>query len=120
MLALALQAVASFNLVCTGTEFAALGDRTTERPLSVNYRIDLEAGRYCTGDCSETSALVRVTPQELVMVSETLPGTSRPSEISVSRESGQLTWHIVSGDLSYEGFAHCERGPFTGFPRPRF
>ena len=58
-----LAAVAAFNLVCTGmlsTESLPLGKQS--RPYTVVYRVDLDAKKWCDGECKGTHPIYEVQP----------------------------------------------------------
>lgn len=124
MLAFALQAVAAFNLVCTGTSRSGPfpgGDLSQPggEPFTITYRVDLEQGRYCAGECITTEAIAEVTDTEITF--HRVPITDRGgSRILVNRETGRYVHiEVVKDDATvYQG--DCQRAPFTGFPQRRF
>ena len=117
MIALALQAAAAFNLVCTGT----LVD--TDHPGKVRwtsvYRIDLNRGRWCSAECRLSFPIVESTP-EMITLSR-INGPNMTGLAVIYRESGML-WDRMTGesDLNWEVRAQCEHAPFTGLPQHRF
>ena len=124
MLALALQAVAAFNLVCTGTMImgsAAHEYEPLEGRFTTTIRVDLTSRRWCDGECRETAPLVRVTPTEIVFA-ELRPGGGSPSggTHSVNRESGAYLYASRAGPVFLSHTGTCRRAPFTGFPARRF
>ncbi|WP_395613955.1 hypothetical protein [Allosphingosinicella sp.] len=127
MIALALQVVAAFNLVCTGqhregpmTMATPLGSRDGT-PFSITYRVDLHRGRYCSGECRSTEALAEVTQGEIVFrFDRAARGDPSGNITRVNRETGLYTSTTILGELIFSDMGECQRAPFTGFPQPRF
>jgi hypothetical protein len=64
MIAAILPVIAAFNLICsgamrTGPVGLALPEQSGE-PFTITYRIDLDAGRWCSDTCRETEPLASV------------------------------------------------------------
>lgn len=121
MIFTALQVVAAFNLICTGTHFMrpisdGLRAFPAGEPFTRVYRIDLRDGRYCVDRCETTERLVDVSTSEIVFQSAEQSQTNT----EVSRETGRYSSTTLIGNsiLMYSG--QCERAPFTGFPQQRF
>lgn len=94
-----------------------------QRVYNVTYRIDLNAGRFCKLDCSETKQLARVTPTEIVFTD--ISSNEGTVLEMVNRESGLLFFVDTASSQSGRPMgvaisAQCERHPFTGFPTRKF
>ena len=113
-------AAAAFNLVCTGTQATsqALAPPTSSLPFSVVYRVDLERGRWCSGDCSSTNPFYSVTVGEIVFRSQTEETVRYVTK--VNRESGAYTDALLVGDRLMITTGKCVKAPFTGLPEQRF
>lgn len=108
-----------FDLVCQETARSG-------RPAATEYRfrIDLEANRWCEGDCAEPRQIAAVTPDRYTLVDDDHRGrTLRVSNLSyVNRLTGEH-WEqrMSTGTLTQisrrEG--RCERAEFSGMPQPR-
>jgi hypothetical protein len=124
MLALALQAVAAFNLFCTGTEVHNPDLRTrtsSQRPFTEVIRVDLEARRWCSGDCRETFPIAQITNTQIVFASNTSDRAATDwVNVRVHRESGTYLSEMLLSDRISIRNGTCQRAPFTGFPRRRF
>lgn len=120
---LAAATVAStFNLVCTGEVQSFGGGEPRAEPFETVYRIDLERGVWCQGECSEQKPLAKVTGTTITFEDDLTEGvTSRTERTSmVSRETGEYIAQTImlmgSGKLSLYYSGKCETAPFTGFP----
>lgn len=108
-----------FDLVCQETARSG-------RPAATEYRfrIDLDANRWCEGDCSRPRDIAAVTADRYTLVdSQHRSRTMRTSNKSwIDRVTGEH-WeqNQAIGSLtqieSREG--RCERAPFSGMPQPR-
>jgi hypothetical protein len=118
---------AQFNLACTGTEKtlepATLTDTVT--PFAQTYRIDLEHGKWCDGNCSSVLDIAKVSPTWLTLISENIdtPHNVSSHHLGVDRTSGGLSEADILGPTSrpLRGTfikAACEVQPFSGFPNP--
>lgn len=128
MLALAMQAIAAFNLVCTGTSFwgetRPLQMPENREPFRAVIRVDLEAGRWCIDQCETTMPLRSVSNTEIVFrASEDSAGDTL---MTANRESGEFLDRMRLIGAGSTGMyitmrtGICERAPFTGFPQRRF
>lgn len=120
---LAAAAVAStFNLVCAGEVKSFGAGEAGSEPFETIYRVDLDSGTWCEGECSEQKPLAKVTGTTLIFEDELEEGaTSRTERMSmVSRETGELLSKSITlasyGKLSLFYTGQCEAAPFTGFP----
>lgn len=114
---LALASAAAFNLVCLQT---TLDGKAVKRD-PVVYRVDMDAGRYCSDECLESEEIDKVTDLELFLMLKT---TGRIQFLlRVNRESGNYVFRVEVGPndpkpIVAEG--HCEAAPFTGLPTRKF
>lgn len=125
MIAIALQAVAAFNLVCSGTHVTAtlvdnphgLADRR-EASATWTYRVDLVANRWCRDACETTQNILRVTDTMIYFRRM----DEHPFRIFtyVSRETGEILDQDNAADQVSVWRGRCERAPFSGFPARRF
>lgn len=123
------QAVAAFNLECSGTtkellsELGSLNVKTvSEKPFSKTYRIDLAAGRWCDGDCIATKPMVEIaeTTITLIHTDSSIEGLRADSELVVHRETGAYISRVRFGLTTYWAEGECRRAPFSGFPTRLF
>jgi hypothetical protein len=122
---LALAAAAAFNLVCSGTETYSdnmAPSSARERPFSVTYRVDLNAGRWCSGECPETLAIYRVTERQITLTSNEAQRKNTVDwiHIDINRESGRLSADTVLKTSFYIRDGQCRPAPFAGFPTRKF
>lgn len=120
---LAAAAVAStFNLVCSGEVKSFGGGEAGSEPFEKIYRVDLDSGKWCEGECPEQKPLAKVTGTSLTLEDELTEGaTSRTERMSmVSRETGEFVSKSIIlgsyGKLSLYYSGQCEAAPFSGFP----
>lgn len=117
MLAEALQLIAAFNLVCSGTMRSgpvglALPEQEGE-PFSITYRIDL-AGRYwCSDACETTEPLADVLGGQIILRDQHRPAGS--NVIIVTPGTGRFTDTLIQGDTATLRSGICEPAAFTGF-----
>lgn len=117
----AASAANAFNLVCAGM-MMPLDRSAAPEPINFELRIDLDAKRWCRGDCSETIPIQAVG--ETVILLEAYELGALFISTTVNRESGN---YESKSEASIGGrpagnaiFATCERAPFTGFPARKF
>ncbi len=117
MLAAALQLVAAFNLVCSGTvRSGPLGRALPERdgePFSITYRIDLDGRSWCSGACETTEPLAAVAGGQIVLRERHHPAGS--NVIIVTPAEGRFTDTLIEGDIATLRSGTCEPAAFTGF-----
>lgn len=118
-MAIGIAFVAAFDLVCAGTT-SILSDTAAlqKQQLNVHFRIDLDAGRWCEGECKETNLLVAVTDTKIVL--ENIRNSDVLEMRQISRESGKLSGYGFFGPTSFAEDANCERAEFSGFPAKKF
>lgn len=121
-------AMAAFNLECSGdltTGSEGAPETRTTLPLSTFvYRIDLEAKRWCAGDCATTEKIADIQDTLIFFAYE--PYGEPGVWTYVNRESGEYVsltkWKSKPGvkDFYVYTSAHCQRAVFTGFPERKF
>jgi hypothetical protein len=121
--AIALAAIAAFNLVCTGTHTSGviLGQKTPDKPMQTVVRVDLDAKRWCSGDCESTSAISDVTATAIIFNHR--EDKYGDETFIVNRETGKFTdrtriwWPAERIDLTQ---GTCVKADFSGFPNRKF
>lgn len=116
-------ALAAFNLICTGTLTSKSVDQEVTKPYSIEYRVNLDEGLWCDGECKVIKQIQEVQPTQLTLMDFRGFGVlgRQWTNIRVNRETGK---HIAvesfdQGSLTaslsnWDG--KCERKEFTGFP----
>jgi hypothetical protein len=118
MIAAALQVVAAFNLVCSGTMRSgpvglALPEAGGE-PFSITYRIDLDARRWCSDACDTVESLAGIVEGQILLRDQHVPEGSNVVTIFPAR--GQFTDTLIEGDHATLRSGSCRPETFTGFP----
>ena len=118
MIAAALQIVAAFNLVCTGTIRSgpvglALPEGAGE-PFSITYRIDLDARRWCSDACDTVEPLAGIVEGQILLRDQHEREGSNVITIFPAR--GQFTDTLILGDHATLRSGTCRPESFTGFP----
>jgi hypothetical protein len=120
MIALALQTLAAFNLICTGTaRTGPIGLAMPEaggEPFAITYRVDLASRTWCSDECAETESLALVTDTEFLLREDHRPNGSHV--IIVGRQLGLFADTFINGATATLRSGRCEQAPFTGFPIP--
>ena len=118
MIAAALQVIAAFNLVCSGTiRSGPVGLALPEpdgEPFSITYRIDLDARRWCSDACDTVESLNAVAEGQIVLRDLHVPEGS--SVITVFPAQGRFTDTLIQGDHATLRSGACRPEPFAGFP----
>lgn len=116
-------AIAAFNLVCTGTLTSKSLQDEDAKPYSITYRIDLDAGQWCDGECRTIKAIQEVHPKQLVLIDRHSFGVlgRQWSNIRFDRETGKHTATESLGIGTEYGSistwqGQCDRADFGGFP----
>lgn len=123
---LLIQSLMAFNLVCTGSSVTTESGRLQlgPRPMSIVYRIDLDANRFCSHSCESTRPIGSVTYGDIVLQDEIARVGGEVIYRKVSRESGSyygsLETKVGRKVKSVIMVATCERAPFSGFPVRKF
>ena len=124
MSSVGLAALAAFNLVCTGTMSANKTAPMPDEPYKFVYRVDLDAEKWCDGECKATHKIASIQPTQITFEdsNEKDPvGGKSAIKSFVNRETGL---HVVTSKsvnfgrsmlLIWKG--SCERQEFTGFPK---
>jgi hypothetical protein len=101
--------LAAFDLSCVGTQ-SVLGQGYSSS-YQARLRIDLEAMRWCEGECAQARRIEQYNDDTLLL-SPTL---------SVDRDSGVMTSVNPTGaaQRTYLMRAQCSTAPFSGFPGKR-
>jgi hypothetical protein len=120
--ALAIAAVAAFNLICAGRErVSELEDGTfitkSRSEYRSSYRIDLNNNRWCSGNCTETSTIKSTTVRSIRLVDAKEP---LEALLDLNRETGEMIYRMRIGNVVTLRMGQCERSEFTGFPTPKF
>jgi hypothetical protein len=117
MIATALGAALAFNLVCSGTvRTGPLGLVMPEAggdPIAVTYRLDLDAGLWCSDACETTERLDSVFEGVMVLRDRHYPAGS--STIMVSAATGRFSDTRVEWSRATLVSGTCRVAPFTGF-----
>jgi hypothetical protein len=120
----AILALGAFNLLCTGTVTTNGASGLPDRPYSYTYMIDLDAGKWCSGECKAIHKIVSIQPAQITLEdseeSDPVLGISK-LKVFVNRETGRHTGIGSSrprgrpNEIYWDG--QCERAPFSGFPK---
>ena len=120
--AAALLAAATFNLVCTGatTNGPMFDINAKGSPVRTVIRVDLDSGRWCSGDCATTSEINEI--QETSIIFRAKEDERGDDFFAVNRESGKFIDRTRSFSINWSTLTigTCEKAPFTGFPARRF
>ena len=118
MIPAALQVIAAFNLVCSGTERSGpLGQALPERdgaPFTITYRIDVDGGRWCSDPCDTVERLASVIEAQILLRDDHHPAGS--NVVIFTPATGRFTDTRIAGNTATLRSGTCERAPFTGFP----
>ena len=111
-----------YDLTCKGTEQKETGKPAT--PWAETFRIDLDAKRWCRGDCRTAARIDAVTPDEIVISnSRATSGGPNGTALSFSRTSGDVREYMDAG-WSGSSFdiakGKCTRDLFSGMPGVKF
>ena len=110
----------AFNLVCTGTLSSTSTHGTESEFYSSVYRIDLDAKKWCEGECSIQHDFAAISPVEL-----TLEAAGQREELSnvIDRKTGKHTVVATSGTgpstIVKRWKGTCKNAIFTGFPKTK-
>ena len=119
MIATALQAIAAFNMICTGSlRTGPVGMALPEEggePFTIEYRIDVDARRWCTDTCDDGEDLASAS--EGVIVLRERYDEDGSSVIMVNPRSGRFSDTLIEGSNATLRSGTCAPAPFTGFPR---
>lgn len=118
MFATALQVIAAFNLICSGTMRTgpvglALPEQDGE-PFTITYRIDLDARRWCSDTCEETEPLASVFEGQILLRDQHEPDGS--NVVTIIPAIGRFTDTMIQGNTATLRSGTCRPQTFTGFP----
>lgn len=112
-----IQAIAAFNLICTGTvREGPIGLALPEAagaPIDVTFRIDMRALRWCADDCAATEPIAG-TFGEIVL--RDLHDANGSHVIRFIPMEGRFTDTRIEGDRATLRSGACRPAPFGGFP----
>jgi len=117
-LAFALQAVAAFNLVCSGTLRTgpigmALPEESGE-PFTITYRIDLVSRQWCSDPCGVTESVAEIVNGEILLRDQHHPSGSHV--IVFAPRTGRFADTLNEDNFAILRSGSCEPAPFGGFP----
>jgi hypothetical protein len=107
-----------FDLQCTFS-----GRQPKGSPTGEHYRVDLAAGRWCLGACTEVKKVVEATATKIVLENEEAAYRGAPvHQHEINRATGAL-WRYdrfeigppSAGD-TFITEGQCQPAPFSGFP----
>ena len=118
MIATALQVIAAFNLICSGTLRSgpvglALPEQDGE-PFTITYRIDLDARRWCSDACAETEALDSVVEGQILLRDQ--HDADGSNVVTIFPAQRRFTETLIEGDRATLRSGTCDPVPFSGFP----
>jgi hypothetical protein len=118
VIALAVEAIVAFNLVCTGTlRTGPIGLALPEsggEPFTITYRVDLASRLWCSDACEAPEPLALVTDTEILL--REAYRSSGSHVIIVGRQLGLFADTFINGATATLRSGRCEQAPFTGFP----
>lgn len=85
--------------------------------LTMDYRVDTKARRFCQHDCANTGVLLFVDDRKLVIGTTDYMGVSNVT--TIDRETGNARHTFIAGDAEIVSVGSCEKKPFSGFPEPK-
>lgn len=111
-----------YDLNCKGTEQKQTGKPAT--PWAETFRIDLDAKRWCRGDCRTAARIDSVTADDIVLTnSRATSGGPNGTALAFSRTTGEVREYMDSG-WSGSSFdiakGKCTRDLFSGMPGAKF
>ena len=111
-----------YDLVCKGTEQKQTGKPAT--PWTETFRIDLDAKRWCRGDCRTAARIDSITADDIVITdSRATVGGPSGMAATFSRTTGEVREYMNAG---YSGSSFdiasgkCTRDLFSGMPGAKF
>ncbi len=105
-----------YDLNCKGTEQKETGKPAT--PWAESFRIDLDAKRWCRGDCRTAARIDTIAADDIVITNSRPNGAS----VSFSRTTGEVREYMDSGYSGSFDIAKgkCTRDLFSGLPGAKF
>ena len=117
----------SFNLDCTGTRVMDTWEGLKRTPISstevqAKLRVDLVAKLWCSGECTETSPLAKVTDGFIVF--QKASSDDNTSYMMVNRRTGKFTdfekTNLSKSLMVTSTEGTCQLRLFGGFPLRKF
>jgi len=111
-----------YDLTCKGTEQKETGKPAV--PWTETFRMDLDAKRWCRGDCRIAARIDSITADEILIAdSRATSGGPTGTAVSFSRTTGDVREYMDAG-WSGSSFdiakGKCTRGLFSGLPGVKF
>ena len=111
-----------YDLSCKGTEQKETGKPAT--PWAETFRLDLDAKRWCRGDCRTAALIDSVTADEIgIANSRATSGGPAGTALSFSRTTGEVREYMNAGwsGSSFDiATGKCTRELFSGLPGAKF
>ena len=114
------QAANQYDLKCKGTEQKQTGKPAT--PWAETFRVDLDAKRWCRGDCKAAAAIDSITADNIVITdSRAASGGPNGTELTFSRTTGEVREYMNGYSGSFDiAKGKCTRDLFGGMPGAKF
>lgn len=116
-------ALAAFNLICTGTLTSKSVNDQAVKPYSIEYRVNLDEGLWCDGECKVIKQIFEVQPTQLTLMDYRGLGPlgRQWTNVTVNRETGKhAAIESFEQGTPYVSLSKwdgtCERKAFSGFP----
>jgi hypothetical protein len=125
MIASGSAAAEPFNLTCSGTMTTVTIDGKRAEPYNSTYRLDLDRGKWCEGECKALFEIESVQPTQLTLLSKEVDTPSERSTTSnfIDRETGAHHALATSANprdrrstITIAWSGQCTKAPFGGFP----
>lgn len=117
-LAFAVQAIAAFNLVCSGTvRSGPIGMALPEEggePFTITYRIDLGNQTWCSDGCASTETVAAIVNGEILLRDRHVASGSHV--IVVTPGTGRFADTLIEDNVATLRSGRCEPAAFDGFP----
>lgn len=108
-----------YDLHCKGTE-----QKETGKPAVAwveTFRIDLDAKRWCRGDCRTAARIDAVTADDIAISnSRANSGGANGTALSFSRTTGEVREYVDGGAAFEIAKGKCTRELFSGMPGTKF
>lgn len=111
----------AFDLQCKGMQNRWTGGNADA--WSDRLRVDLDAKRWCRGECMSPAPIEEITPDRFRMLDSRGAALPRDAEMVISRTDGSMIERVKLGSAGtwttiVEAF--CTRDRFTGFQPTKF
>jgi hypothetical protein len=123
-----LAAAAQFNLICVGTLTTIAPRSFTDKTelYRHEYRLDLDANRWCANDCQFTQAFASLSPAQITFEEKANSAANETSSFTnvVNRKTWEHFAHSkregdATGPVTMDWIGKCKQAPFTGFSTGR-